>query len=128
MALVVDDVHVVDRLGLVDEAADRGDRLGRGGVLRDRHVLRRHDAAGRVGLVAGQLPDLRRVLRLHAHEDLGDGLVRQHVDDVRRVVGVHLAEQLARLGRGQAPQDPRRLDRRQLLEDLRDLLVRAATG
>ena len=122
--LGVDDVDVADGLGLVDERPDGRDRLRRPGLPRDGDVLGRHQAAGRVWIVVRQRPDLGRVLGPHPDEDLVDVRVGQVLDDVGRVVGVHPAQDDCGLVRAERPEDRGRDRRVELLEDLRDLLVR----
>ena len=88
---VVDLGHVV--LGPPDQA----DGLLHGGVLRHRHVLRLHDAAGSVRRMIQQVANLLRQLQRHLRQDGGGAFLRQGLEQVGGIVGVEFLHQPGQL-------------------------------
>ena len=123
MPLRIDDVDVVDGLGLADEAPDRGDRAVGGRIGRHGDELGGHDPAGGVRLEVREAADLVRLGRIHPDEDLARFGFGQPLGDVGGIVRIHAGEERCRFLLGERPEDRGGLVRIELLQDLGDLLV-----
>ena len=122
--LGVDYVDIIYRFGFLGDAAQEHDGVVGTHVRGDGDEGRRHPAAGGIGRIGGELPNLGGFVRLHRPQNLLAVFGGQFGDDVGGVVRVDRLEEIGGFLAGAQAEDGRGVCRVQLLQNLRDFVVR----